>query len=63
MNSNAQLVSSLKASWDSIAVEYSRMLPSEGDLNIPKNLVSVAFTPQDLDPESTQDGGKRKDEV
>ncbi len=23
------------------------MLPSEGDINIPKNLVSVAFTPQD----------------
>jgi AraC family transcriptional regulator len=47
MDSNAQPVSSLKASWDSIAVEYSRMLPSEGDINIPKNLVSVAFTPQD----------------
>lgn len=41
------LDSNLKASWDGIAVEYSQMPPGEGDISIPKNLVSVAFAPQE----------------
>lgn len=40
--------SSLKASWDGIAVEYSQMPPGEGDAMMTKKLVSVALAPQTL---------------
>lgn len=45
--STQPLSSSLKASWDGIAVEYSQMPSGESDVVIPKKLVSVAFSPQE----------------
>lgn len=45
--SDQPLSSNLKASWDGISVEYSQMPQGEGDISIPKNIVSVAFAPQD----------------
>ena len=41
------LFSNLKASWDYIGVEYSQMPPGTSDVVISKQLVSVAFAPQE----------------
>ncbi|HAJ60710.1 MAG TPA: AraC family transcriptional regulator [Cyanobacteria bacterium UBA8543] len=45
--STQPLSSSLKASWDGIAVEYSQMPAGVSDVVITKKLVSVAFAPQE----------------
>lgn len=45
-DSTQPLSSSLKASWDGIAVEYSQMPAGEGDAIMAKELVSVALAPQ-----------------
>lgn len=37
----------LRAKWDGITVEHSRLPPGEFDIEIPKHIVSVALTPQD----------------
>lgn len=37
----------LEYKWGDIFVEYSRSLPAENDVNIPKNVVGVALAPQD----------------
>ena len=41
------LSSNLKVSWDYIGVEYSQMPPGTSDVVISKQLVSVAFAPQE----------------
>jgi AraC family transcriptional regulator len=41
------LSSNLKVSWDGIGVEYSQMPPGASDVVITKQLVSVAFAPQE----------------
>lgn len=38
--------SNLKASWHDIAIEYSRLPAGEADIAMGKNVVSVAFAPQ-----------------
>jgi AraC family transcriptional regulator len=37
----------LQYTWGEIFVEYSRSLPSDHDVNIPKNIVGVALAPQE----------------
>jgi len=37
----------LEYTWGDIFVEYSRSLPSDHDVNIPKNIVGVALAPQE----------------
>lgn len=57
--STQPLSSSLKASWDGIAVEYSQMPPGENDVSIAKNIVSVAFAPQELTTWRVDGGSSR----
>lgn len=57
--STQRLRSSLKASWNSIAVEYSQFPSAEFDVCMPKHVIGVALVPQERVTWRVDDGSSK----